>query len=120
MDLFDLTQVALERAMSGASLRQRVLTNNLANANTPGFKRMDVDFHATLARELGGGSTRRSVEDTGFTVARDSATSERVDGNNTDVDGEMAALAENSLDYQAMVTISRARIRILESTINGR
>ena len=49
MGIFDLTDTILERAMSGSELRQSVLANNLANANTPGFKRSDVDFQSTPA-----------------------------------------------------------------------
>src|SRR5690606_29086412 len=48
MSLFDSTQLALEAALRGASLRQELLTNNVANINTPGYQRQDVDFHAAL------------------------------------------------------------------------
>ena len=54
--LFDTTQFALEAAISGASTRQQALASNLANVNTPGYQRVDVDFHGSLAA----GSTRRS------------------------------------------------------------
>ena len=43
--LFDTTQLALERAIEGAALRHEALADNLANANTPGYQRVDVDFH---------------------------------------------------------------------------
>ena len=56
LPLFDITHVALERALSGASLRQQTLTENLANANTPGYQRKDVDFHGTLQRAMVGGT----------------------------------------------------------------
>ena len=46
MDLFDTTQTALERAMIGTGARQAALADNLANANTPGYQRKDVDFWA--------------------------------------------------------------------------
>ena len=44
MDLFDTTQTALERAMIGTSARQAALADNLANANTPGYQRKDVEL----------------------------------------------------------------------------
>src|SRR5690242_17858413 len=53
--LIDNTQLGLERAISGASLRQSVLANNLANAETPGYRRMDVDFHDALAQAMNSG-----------------------------------------------------------------
>jgi flagellar basal-body rod protein FlgB len=120
VELFDATQIALERALQGSSLRQRVLSNNLANANTPGFKRSDVDFHESLARELqAGGSARDALERVSFAPVTDSSSSMRADGNNVDVDEEMAMLQENSLDYQSLVTIARARIMMLKTAIGS-
>jgi len=120
VELFDATQIALERALQGSSLRQRVLSNNLANANTPGFKRSDVDFHESLARELqAGGSARDALERVSFAPVTDSSSSMRADGNNVDVDEEMAMLQENSLDYQSLVTIARARIMMLKTAIGA-
>src|SRR4029077_1496996 len=55
MSLFDTTQTALERALSGASLRQETLAGNLANVNTPGYQRRDVDFHDALRGALAAG-----------------------------------------------------------------
>jgi flagellar basal-body rod protein FlgB len=54
VELFDTTQIALERALAGSSLRQQALANNIANANTPGYQRVDVDFHQALADALQG------------------------------------------------------------------
>ena len=57
MGLFDVTQVALQQALAGASARQQVLANNVANANTPGFTRSDLDFHSQLAAALQNGGS---------------------------------------------------------------
>ena len=43
MELFDTVHVALERAIQGSALRQQALASNLANVNTPGYRRQDVD-----------------------------------------------------------------------------
>ena len=51
--LFDTTQLALQRAIAGAAQRQEALAANLANANTPGYQRVDVDFHGALAAAHG-------------------------------------------------------------------
>ncbi len=50
--LFDTTQLALERAIEGAGKRHEALAANLANANTPGYQRVDVDFHGALASAM--------------------------------------------------------------------
>jgi flagellar basal-body rod protein FlgB len=53
--LIDTTQMALERSISGAAQRHEALAANLANASTPGYRRVDVDFHGALAAALGTG-----------------------------------------------------------------
>src|ERR1700744_3998741 len=52
MSILDTTQITLMRAISGATLRNTVLANNIANADTPGFQPSDVDFHSKLAAAL--------------------------------------------------------------------
>lgn len=116
MSLFDTTQIALERALSGASLRNSVLASNLANINTPGYQRRDVDFHSALKSALDGGSP----EHTSFTVVSDRSAAMRADGNGVDADVEAANLAENGLEYQALVSIARARSEILRSAMGVR
>ena len=120
MGLFDVTQIALERALSGAALRQQALASNIANANTPGFKRSDVDFHAALAEAFDRGSGAGSaLEDVTFSKKTDLGTSSRADGNNVDIDQEMANLSENALDYQALVSLVRARVQMLQTVIGA-
>jgi|1186.fasta_scaffold11831_2 flagellar basal-body rod protein FlgB len=117
VEIFDTTMVGLQRAMSGALLRQQVLADNLANANTPGFKRSDVDFHGQLAKALAGTQSPSDIRGTTFAVETDSTTSMRLDGNNVDVDAEMANLSENTLDYQSLTSVLTARVKILETAI---
>ena len=129
MEMFDVTQVALERALQGSSLRQQALANNLANANTPGFKRSDVHFQDSLARALAMLSPRRgtapvaaasdALDELTFAPEADTTSAMRADGNNVDVDTEMATLQENSLEYQALTSVARARISMLRTVIAG-
>jgi len=117
LDLFDTTLVGLQRAMSGSLLRQQVLANNLANANTPGFKRSDVDFHSSLQLAFSQNPAPQAISDTGFEISTDRSTTMRADGNNVDVDSEMSNLSENTLDYQSLTSVLRSRIGILETAI---
>jgi flagellar basal-body rod protein FlgB len=116
--LYDNTQLALERAISGASMRQEVLANNLANAETPGFQRSDVDFHSTLAAAMKTGSASR-IDATTFSAQTDPQTL-RADGNGVDIDVESANMAKNGLEYEALVSVAKARIGIIQAAMGSR
>lgn len=118
MGMFDVTQIALERALQGAGLRQQALSNNLANVNTPGFKRSDVDFHDSLTAALAGGE--RAVAGTSFALQTDTASAMRADGNNVDVDQEMANLTENASEYQALLAVAKSRLQMIQTAIGSR
>lgn len=116
--LFDTTQLALERAIGGAAQRHSALAANLANANTPGYQRVDVDFHSALDRALrSGGDTRAAVEQAAFATQRDATAITRADGNSVDADAESAKLAANALEQQAAVQVAAARVAILRSAM---
>ena len=116
--LYDNTQLALERAISGASMRQEVLANNLANAETPGFQRSDVDFHSALSAAMRSDEPSR-IESTSFSPQTDPQTL-RADGNGVDIDVESANMAKNGLEYEALVSIAKARIGIIQSAMGIR
>src|SRR3982074_1956641 len=89
--LIDNTQIALERAISGASMRQSVLANNLEKEETPGHRRTDVNFHDSLSQAMqsGGGAAIDAVE---LSLQQDQEVM-RADGDGVDVDTESAAMA---------------------------
>lgn len=118
MTLFDTTQIALERAMSGATLRHSVLASNLANANTPGYRPMDVDFHGALQEALRFGS--RAVESAEIGPAPSGDATLRADGNGVDVDVTSAKLAENGLELSAITQVAGARVDILRYALGTR
>jgi flagellar basal-body rod protein FlgB len=118
--LFDVTSSALEVAIRGTEQRQTVLANNLANVNTPGFKRSDVSFQGALADALqsSGGDTS-GVDATPFSTTTDSSTSMRADGNNVDVDTESANLAKNQLLFDSVMAIDTKRLHTMDTAITG-
>ena len=61
MSLIDTTQLALESAARGAWARQTLLTNNIANANTPGYHREDLNFQGALREALADGESPAEV-----------------------------------------------------------
>ena len=119
--LIDTTQLALEQAMAGASQRQTALANNLANAETPGYQRVDVDFHGALQAALGNADPsqrRNALQSLAFSPQADgSVGAVRADGSTVDVDAESAKLAANGLEYLAAVQVAHSRIDILRTAL---
>jgi flagellar basal-body rod protein FlgB len=114
VSLIDPTQSALNSAIQGASMRHDLLAGNLANVNTPGYQRRDVDFHGALQQAM---QTGRPQD------VRFAATTEpgvvSADGNGVDMDRESAELAKNALDQQALVSVAQARLSTLITAITG-
>ena len=110
MDLFDTTQTALERALQGTSARQSALAENLANANTPGYQRRDVDFQSALRSALGQG--KDAVERSALSRVTDTSAAVRAD-----VEREGASLARVGLEHDALVSIAGARNNILRAAM---
>ena len=119
MQLFDTTQLGLERALSGAAARQTALASNIANANTPGYKPRDVDFHSALQAAFSSDDPSKAVPSAGFAETTQTDVM-RPDGSGIDVDVESAKMAQNGLEYQALTQVLRGRIEILQSAIGGR
>ena len=116
--LIDTTQLALERTISGGAQRHEALAANLANATTPGYRRVDVDFHGALAAALDTSDPHHAVETTGFTTQADPTVGPtQADGNSMDVDAESAKLAANALEQQAAVAVAKTRNAILRSAM---
>jgi flagellar basal-body rod protein FlgB len=100
----------LNKAANASWKRNEVIANNIANVDTPGYKRKDVQFQSYLQSAiLGDGSLDSRVADANkdqidATVYTDNASlSYRLDGNNVDIDTESANLAENQIRYQALL-----------------
>jgi flagellar basal-body rod protein FlgB len=118
MTLFDLTQLSLESAIRGSAARQTTLSANVANANTPGYRRQDVDFHGALRSAMqAGDSAGQAMENVAFSATSDSSAPMQADGNAVDIDVENANLAKNGLEYEALVSVAAARIQILKSAM---
>jgi flagellar basal-body rod protein FlgB len=116
--LFDTTQLALERSISGAAQRQQALTANIANASTPGYQRVDVDFHDALAAAMGAADPGKALSGTGFqTVADRSIGPVAADGSGIDIDAESAKLAQNTLDQETAVQVLHTRLAILRAAM---
>lgn len=116
----------LKQALHACALRQEVLAHNIANVNTPGYRRKDVSFEQFLrAAQVAPLQTTdprhyalppsRSAESQ--TEIEDAPM--RPDGNTVDIDYEMAQLAENQIRFQALSQLITGRYQSLKLVITG-
>lgn len=117
----DVTIQLLEKALDVAVLRQRVISNNIANINTPGFKRSYVTFEEELQKVLRdnkGKSLQTGIAHLQPEVHKDTASSIRSDGNNVDMDQEMTKLAMNAINYNTAVKQLNKKFAMLRYVIS--
>ena len=109
---FDYINV-LNRAADAAWRRNEAISNNIANVDTPGYKRQDVAFESVLQQALGNNryqSMDDKVANVNLSRLRGRAYvdyanySYRLDGNNVDIENENVMLAENQLKYQGLIS----------------
>jgi flagellar basal-body rod protein FlgB len=113
MALVDSTQQLLEAAMRGSWQRQTALTNNIANADTPGYQPEEVNFESALQGALNGGESPSEMQFATLTKPEEAGPN----GTGVSVDQESAKLAENGLDYQALTQVVGARDSIIRSAM---
>ena len=110
-NVYDYINV-LDKAADASALRHKAISNNIANIDTPGYKRQDVDFESVLSSELGKTkftSLDQKIKDVSLSnlnvsTYRDATNySYRLDGNNVDVDTENVELAANQIKYKGLV-----------------
>lgn len=89
------------KAMGRATQRHSLLSANLANVNTPGYKRRDLDFSITLSQAMDTPS-RLSEWSEQRQLRQGQSGSLRIDGNNVDLEKEVMSIAETELRYQAL------------------
>lgn len=104
----------LKKAADAKWMRNEILTNNIANVDTPGYKRQDVTFETYLAAAIQSGGNPSSTlthrvknADLSKAITRvyedHAGYSYRLDGNNVDIETENVELAANQLEYQALI-----------------
>lgn len=106
---------SLERFLEATNDQAQVITTNIANVDTPGYKTKGVRFHEVLmSSEIGSESAQLSPA-----IRRVPGLLQRPDGNNVDVDRESLLLARTQLQYQMGTQLVKSRFHQLLSAING-
>jgi len=132
VNLFDNpVMVALSRQLDSSALTQRVIANNVANVNTPGFKKSQVSFREQLrlaldarapalatsnSRHIGGAA---DISQIAPRVVQERDTIMRYGQNNVDIDQEMVNLAANQIVYDFSASSLSGKLGILGYVIRG-
>lgn len=116
----------LDKACDASWMRNSVISNNIANVDTPGYKRKDVQFEEYLMNEVG---YTDSLDDevagvdldglNASTYTEYSTLSYRIDGNNVDIDTENAELAKNQIKYYTMLDSVNQEFSRLKSVVKS-
>ncbi|MEH7222552.1 flagellar basal body rod protein FlgB [Bacillus sp. JJ1566] len=130
MKLFSNTIHSLEKALDYSTLRQKVISNNIANVDTPNYKAQDASFKNLLSNEMNSQlkanrtnekhfefTTNKRVNGPFVTAKNDTAYNHN--GNNVDIDKEMALLAENQIYYNALTERISGKFNTLNTVIKG-
>ncbi len=116
----------LTKAADASWTRNELISNNIANVDTPGYKRKDVTFQSYLLEELTSGDTkalRNKINDVdtsnlNATIYTDySELSYRLDGNNVDIDTENVELASNQLYYNTILETINYQFDMLQAAM---
>lgn len=118
-----------EQALRFRALRNQVLSSNIANADTPGFKARDVTFRDALSNAQHGALSLQKTSELHQKAWSTSAAEGRLmyrvptqptlDGNTVETDVEQAAFAENALQYRASLAFLDGRIQTLKYALKG-
>lgn len=108
MSTYNLMKLGLD----ATDLRGKVIANNIANINTPDYKRKYVKFEDTLKGEM---EDKAKIE-----VKADDTSIVREDGNNVELENEKINQAATTLQYNALVSLTNTKIAMTKSVISGR
>jgi flagellar basal-body rod protein FlgB len=121
--LFSSDTVALaQRMLDAANLRQQAIASNLANAETPGYRRVDLspDFATHLKASLEAGQLNTAGAGIKPTLSMDpNARAVRPDGNNVEMDHELVVMDQNAVNYEYLADVVTHNIKQLKLAITG-
>lgn len=105
----------LNRALDLTSQRQTLVSQNIANVDTPGYRTRDLDFGQELQRAL-----NSDDESAATPIVREvPGLVGRPDGNNVNIDREGLLMAQNQLQFQTEVALLRSEFSRVQAAING-
>ena len=115
MDGFSNEFLPLKKILDGTSLRHQVIVNNLANSNTPNFRRSDVKFSEYIQKAMDA-QDRKGIEELRPEVVPGEGNIQ-ANGNNVDLDTEVSLLSRNALMYRTFLHLLSMKINLLRTAI---
>lgn len=118
-----MTYRLLKNALDVSSLRQETISSNISNINTPDYKANRVVFKTHLNNAMQGvtlnptNANHLTSSDTLGTVQKQTNTYTKENGNNVDIDFEMAELAANNIYYDSLVSQLNAKLKMMRNVI---
>ncbi len=109
----------LKQLTNAADIRQKVVSQNIANINTPGYKSMEVTFEDALISELGQ-KTHSKQSAAEPEIAKVQNLTMRNDGNNVDLDREIGQMNKNALLMQTYLQLMGTEMKMMRQAIDGR
>lgn len=122
----------IEKSLDASLLRNEAIAQNIANVDTPGYNRKTVSFEEQLSNAMSKNSSfvgkrtnpkhiqigSSSIDDVKINISEDkSALDMRLDGNNVDIENEMALMAENSIKYDVLIQRMTGTFNKMKSVI---
>ena len=116
------TYAMARKLLDAAALRQEAIAANIANAETPGYRRLDVsaDFADRLKASFQHGEMDRAAELKPKLVEDTHARTVRPDGNTVEIEHELLAMNKNAAEYEYLTEIVSKNIKQLKLAITGR
>lgn len=110
------------KLLDGAALRQEAIASNIANAETPGYRRLDIspDFAEQLKARMRNGEMSSAATVQPTLVQDQFARSVRPDGNSVEIENELLAMNKNAVEYQFLTEVVSGNIKQLKMAITGR
>lgn len=116
--LFDPTMQRLAYGLDGMSARQDIISNNIANIDTPGYLTHEIPFEQQLLATMNGptGATNDTPAALPSSITRNDLKT-RNDGNNVDIDSQMTEMASTSVTYQAATQLITQKFGLLSDAL---
>jgi len=114
--------VAAKTMLDATEVRHRALAGNLANVETPGYRRVDLaeDFNVKLRAAVDRGDTDKLSALRAEVVEDFSARAARKDGNNVNMDEELLKMNQNSMQYEFLAQYVGGSLKSIRTAITGK